>query len=153
MERYQISVVKCEIGSILIYTTSNVCHRIEFSDEDLPSVTSNIFVEQIDEYLKGRRQILDFPVSYSSGPIFTKVWKYLRENVKYGTIITYGELAKACGVSPRIVGYALASNPLPIYIPCHRVVSKSGIGGFSGGNKIRNPIKWKEYLLSLEGSF
>lgn len=152
MERYQISVVKCEIGSILIYTTSNVCNRIEFSDEILSNTTNNIFVQQINEYLEGKRQILDFPVSYSSGLVFTKIWNYLRENVKYGTIITYGELAKACGTNPRIVGYAMASNPLPLYIPCHRVVSKNGIGGFSGG-KIENSIKWKKYLLSLEGFF
>lgn len=152
MERYQISVVKCEIGSILIYTTSNVCHRIEFSDEILSNTTNNIFVQQINEYLEGKRQILDFPVSYFSGLVFTKIWNYLRENVKYGTIIKYGELAKACGTNPRIVGYAMASNPLPLYIPCHRVVSKNGIGGFSGG-KIENSIKWKKYLLSLEGFF
>ncbi len=152
MESYEISVVECEIGSILIYTASNVCHKIEFKDEFLPNVGNNIFVQQISEYLEGKRRILDFPVFYLSGAVFTNVWKYLRENVKYGTIITYGELAKACGTNPRIVGYAMASNPLPLYIPCHRVVSRNGIGGFSGG-KIENSIKWKKYLLNLEGSF
>lgn len=153
MERYEISVVKCEIGSILIYTSSNVCHKIEFTDEPLPNMSDNIFVRQINEYLDGKRKILDFPVIYSSGHVFTKVWNYLRENVKYGTIITYGDLATACGINPRIVGYAMASNPLPIYIPCHRVVSKDGIGGFSGGKKVLDSIKWKNYLLNLEGLF
>ncbi|MCX7654225.1 MAG: methylated-DNA--[protein]-cysteine S-methyltransferase [Fervidobacterium sp.] len=151
MESYEISVVRCEIGSILIYTSSDVCHKIEFSNEILPEVGHNIFTTQIKEYLNKKRQKLDFPIFYNTGPIFNTVWRYLGENVRYGTIITYGQLARMCATTPKVIGYAMASNPLPIYIPCHRVVGKNNIGGFGGKNRRADLIKWKEYLLSLEG--
>lgn len=58
--------------------------------------------------------------------------------------MTYGELAKMVGTSPRAVGRILSANPLPIVIPCHRIVAGSGLGGFSAG------IEWKIKLLRHE---
>ncbi|AFG35240.1 O-6-methylguanine DNA methyltransferase [Fervidobacterium pennivorans DSM 9078] len=151
MEKFEISVVRAEIGSILIFTRNDVCEQIQLTEDILPEYGNNIFTRQINEYLCGERKVLDFPVRYSTGPVFEKIWSYLKENVTYGKIITYGELAKICGTSARVVGYAMASNPLPLYIPCHRVVGKDSIGGFTARNG-KSMIKWKEYLLKLEGS-
>ncbi|WP_372590667.1 methylated-DNA--[protein]-cysteine S-methyltransferase [Fervidobacterium pennivorans subsp. carthaginiensis] len=151
MEKFEISVVRAEIGSILIFTRNNICEQIQLIEEVLPEYGDNIFTRQIKEYLSGERKVLDFPVKYSTGVVFEKIWSYLKENVTYGKIITYGELAKICGTSARVVGYAMASNPLPLYIPCHRVVGKDSIGGFTARNG-KSMIKWKEYLLKLEGS-
>ena len=66
--------------------------------------------------------------------------------IPYGTTITYSELADRIGSSggARAVGQALSKNPYPIVIPCHRVVARSGIGGYSGG------VKLKKKLLNLE---
>ncbi|KAF2961799.1 methylated-DNA--[protein]-cysteine S-methyltransferase [Fervidobacterium sp. 2310opik-2] len=152
MDKYEFFSISCEIGSILVYTNSGICEQISFTEEFIPESDENIFTIQIREYLNGERKILDFSVKYSSGPIFTKIWNYLRENVSYGRIVTYSELAKACNTNPRVVGYAMASNPLPLYIPCHRVVGSKGIGGYSGKEHNIDGIKWKKYFLTLEGS-
>ncbi|MDI6850736.1 MAG: MGMT family protein [bacterium] len=81
-------------------------------------------------------------------PFQKKIYTYLRENVTHGKTITYGKLAEKVGLSggARAIGNAMAKNPFPIIVPCHRVL-KSGnkIGGFGGG------IEWKKYLLRLEG--
>jgi methylated-DNA-[protein]-cysteine S-methyltransferase len=61
-----------------------------------------------------------------------------------GETKTYGELAGMLHSSPRAVGQALGANPLPILIPCHRVVAAGGLGGFGGG------LEWKQHLLNLE---
>jgi methylated-DNA-[protein]-cysteine S-methyltransferase len=61
-----------------------------------------------------------------------------------GETKTYGELAGILRSSPRAVGQALGANPLPILIPCHRVVAANGLGGFGGG------LAWKQHLLNLE---
>jgi len=81
-------------------------------------------------------------------PFQRRVYTYLRESVTYGKTITYGELAEKVGIKggARAIGSAMAKNPFPIIVPCHRVL-KSGnqIGGFGGGEE------WKKYLLHLEG--
>ncbi|MGQ9855164.1 MAG: methylated-DNA--[protein]-cysteine S-methyltransferase [Fervidobacterium sp.] len=148
MQKFDLSIVSCEIGSVLIFTKNGICEKIELSNDFYAPSGENIFTAQISEYLSGKRRELDFPVRYSSGPVFEKIWESLKENVPYGKIITYGELAKICNVNPRVVGYAMAMNRLPLYIPCHRVVGKNSLGGFNG----KNGLKWKEYLLRLEGS-
>jgi len=81
-------------------------------------------------------------------PFFKKVYHFLRENVRWGELITYAELAKKVGKpnGARAVGNAMAKNPFPIIVPCHRVIrSDKKLGGFGGGEA------WKRYLLKLEG--
>jgi len=65
--------------------------------------------------------------------------------VGYGEIVTYGELAKRINTSPRVVGNAMSRNPLPIFIPCHRVVRVNDIGNYSLGGK-----ETKKWLLEFE---
>lgn len=72
--------------------------------------------------------------------ITLKVLKETRK-IKYGTTITYSELARRIGSrAVRAVGSALSRNPVPIIIPCHRVVAKNGIGGFSCGVDMKNKL-------------
>jgi O-6-methylguanine DNA methyltransferase len=74
-----------------------------------------------------------------------KVWECLRQ-IPWGSALTYGDIASAAG-SPRAfraVGQACGANPLPLIVPCHRVLAQDGIGGFSGG------LAWKYKLLELE---
>ncbi len=164
MHNSEIFVVRCEIGSILIYCSTSeerLCERIEFSDEQLEETAENIFTSQIKEYLNGSIKVIDFPVSYKKDTKFAHILEQLRERVNYGRIITYADLATICNTTPRVVGFAMASNPLPLYFPCHRVVAKNSLGGFGGRfnissnsaskNKI-DGMKWKKYLLNLEGS-
>jgi len=72
-------------------------------------------------------------------PVFTQLYE-----ISHGTTATYGEIAARVGTSPRAVGRAMARNPTPLVVPCHRVVAAAGIGGFTPALEI------KEYLLNLE---
>jgi methylated-DNA-[protein]-cysteine S-methyltransferase len=74
-----------------------------------------------------------------------KIWAALRE-IPYGQTRSYREIALAAGGSPRSVGGANAANPIPILIPCHRVLSSTGLGGYSGGDGLAT----KRALLNLE---
>lgn len=101
----------------------------------------------VKEYLKGKNIPFDYEVDFSSFTSFQR--KVLREmrKIPYGETSTYGELASKAGHPKafRAVGSVCAMNPLPIIIPCHRVLSSSGLGGYSGGLEV------KKHLLRLEG--
>lgn len=93
---------------------------------------------QLSEYFTGTRTEFDIPIRPVGTSFQLAVWEQLK-NIPYGQVITYGDIAKAIG-SPkacRAVGNAVGANPLPIIIPCHRVVAANGIGGFSCGLDIK----------------
>jgi methylated-DNA-[protein]-cysteine S-methyltransferase len=100
---------------------------------------------QLREYLDGRRRVFSIPLDLIVTGSFTgRVLAYVRD-VPYGSTVTYGEVARAVGCpgGARAVGGAMSRNPLPVLIPCHRVVAADGPGGFSGGLS-------KSRLLGLE---
>lgn len=102
---------------------------------------------QILEYLKGERQVFDLPLSPVGTPFQMEVWNALG-NIPFGQTRTYGEIAAAIGrpAAARAVGMANHRNPLPILIPCHRVVGADGaLTGYAGG------LEMKRALLALEG--
>lgn len=105
--------------------------------------------EQIEAYLHDPDFLFDFPLRQSGTQHQMKVWQALRA-IPRGQATTYGELAQQLSSSPRAVGQACGANPLPLIIPCHRVVAKNGAGGFmhhaSGA-----PIAIKDWLLRHEG--
>jgi len=74
---------------------------------------------------------------------YSRIYRTVR-SVPYGTTSTYGEIAEKVGTSPRVVGQAMARNPTPLVIPCHRIVAAQGIGGFTPDVEI------KEALLAME---
>jgi methylated-DNA-[protein]-cysteine S-methyltransferase len=104
---------------------------------------------ELDEYFRGKRQRFTVPIDLSAvrGPFQKKVLQRLR-GLPFGHVLTYGQLAARCG-SPRAaraVGTAMATNPLAVVIPCHRVVAASdGLGGYSAG------LSKKKKLLAHEG--
>ncbi len=103
---------------------------------------------QLDEYLSGRRKHFDIAVCPEGTDFQKDVWSALL-NVPYGRTVSYSELAVSSGhpAAHRAVGNAVGKNPIPIIIPCHRVIRSDGsIGGFSLGTEL------KERLLRLEGS-
>ena len=105
----------------------------------------NDFVSsQLNEYFSGKLKRFEFEFDFSKLTKFTgKVLCYI-QSIPYGKTMTYGDVAKAMNTSPRAVGVAMRLNPLPIFIPCHRVVAKNSIGGYSIG------IHVKKKLLRLE---
>lgn len=103
--------------------------------------------EELLEYLEGNRQGFDLPLAPRGTPFQLRVWRALAD-IPYGTVITYGELARRVGNPKgcRAVGQANHRNPLPIFLPCHRVVgTKGALTGYGGG------LELKQWLLRLEG--
>ncbi|MFO7542412.1 MAG: methylated-DNA--[protein]-cysteine S-methyltransferase, partial [Thiobacillus sp.] len=90
----------------------------------------------------------DLPFSPLGTPFQKKVWRALT-HIPAGHPATYGALAKQLGTAARAVGQACGSNPLPILIPCHRVVAASGLGGFMHASTGR-PLDIKTWLLAHE---
>jgi methylated-DNA-[protein]-cysteine S-methyltransferase len=102
--------------------------------------------KQLLEYFSGRRKRFDLPLELDGSPAAMRVWQLMAE-IPYGETRSYGDLGKALELSPRVVGRFCGSNPLPIFIPCHRVVGSNGtLGGYSGGEGAET----KRRLLQLE---
>lgn len=105
--------------------------------------------EQLKEYFSGTRQIFDIPLILNGTRFQNSVWSLLRE-IPYGSTLSYEEQAIRLGGKEKVraVGRANGMNPIPILIPCHRVIGKNGsLTGFGGGLAI------KSFLLELESVF
>ena len=99
------------------------------------------------DYLAGERRVFDLPLAPQGTPFQLAVWRALAD-IPYGEIVTYGALAHRLGrpKASRAVGQANHRNPLPIFLPCHRVVgTKGALTGYAGG------LELKAWLLRLEG--
>jgi methylated-DNA-[protein]-cysteine S-methyltransferase len=107
---------------------------------------------QIERYLTNAEMAFDLPLALRGTSFQRRVWDGIC-TIEAGEVLTYGTLAKRIGsISARAVGQACGSNPFPIVIPCHRVVSASGIGGFAhhaGEGFFRDVKRW---LLAHEGA-
>ena len=104
--------------------------------------------EQLVEYFAGERKSFNVPLEALGSAFEHRVWNALRL-IPYGTTMTYGELAKKLGdpLQARAVGTANGKNPIPIIVPCHRVIGSNGdLTGFGGG------LETKRWLLQHEGS-
>ena len=103
--------------------------------------------QQLDEYLRGSREEFQIPLDWSGvEDAHRRVLETLCTIAPFGTTVTYGELGERAGVDdPRDVGVMMARNPLPLVVPCHRVVAADGLGGYGGG------LELKRTLLELEG--
>ncbi|NYT05287.1 MAG: methylated-DNA--[protein]-cysteine S-methyltransferase [Methanomicrobiales archaeon] len=121
--------------------TGTTVHRIRFSR----SATEAPVPEAIRRYLRGQGTDLSglaTPATDEGAP-YAAIYRAVR-GVPYGSTRTYAEIARAAGTHPRVVGTAMRRNPVPLVIPCHRIVASDGIGGFSPD------IAIKEALLALE---
>ena len=101
--------------------------------------------DQVQEYLDGERRGFDLPLRPHGTAYRQRVWAKLVK-IPFGATVTYAQLATLAGGVARSVGGAMGSNPIPIVIPCHRVLAASGLGGFSGGDGLET----KRRLLQLE---
>ncbi len=105
--------------------------------------------QQLREYFSGRRHIFDVPVDLSGVTPFTQDVLRAAAEVPFGQLVTYTDIARSIGRprATRAVGNALGRNPVPVIVPCHRIVrSDRSIGGYTGGLDI------KERLLTIEGT-
>ncbi len=108
-------------------------------------------IGQLDEYFRGERREFDVPLVVAGPEFSRKVWAELRR-IPFGTTRSYAEMAQliGCPGGCRAVGQANRRNPLPIFIPCHRVIGKDGaLTGFAG----KGYLGMKDYLLRMERGF
>lgn len=109
---------------------------------------------QLRAYFAGDLRVFDLPVDLGAQTAATQaVLTALHETVGYGTPVTYGELAARSGtaVPARGIGSIMGANPIPIIVPCHRVVAGDGLGGYSGGDPGQG-LATKRWLLEFEGA-
>ncbi len=110
-------------------------------------------LEQLRGYFAGTRRDFDLPMDLTTLPAATRAVLTALLEVPYGSTITYGELAvrSGTGLPARAIGSVMAGNPVPILVPCHRVVASDGLGGFSGGER-GHELQTKLWLLEHEGA-
>ncbi|MDP8979169.1 MAG: methylated-DNA--[protein]-cysteine S-methyltransferase [Acidobacteriota bacterium] len=151
------SYLDTPIGRLLIAGDEDAVRRIDFPRDGKPGRPEAGWEEsergavgetirQLREYFEGGRSEFELPLAPAGTQFQKAVWCRLRE-IPYGETISYGELAKRVGnpKASRAVGAANGQNPIPIVIPCHRVIGANGkLTGFGGGLPV------KEALLALE---
>jgi len=151
--------MKSPVGKLLVAGDEKGLHLINFPREGKPSLPESEWkgnpkplqeaLCQLEAYFAGTLKTFSLSLCLNLTPFQKKVLTTLRR-VPYGETISYGELAKNIGnpKASRAVGQANARNPLPIVIPCHRVIGSSGkLTGFGGG------IVMKQRLLDLEKQY
>ena len=141
------------IGALLIVGDSDAVTRITWIAPETPAPPAHranpLLAEaarQLSSYARGDLRVFDLPVKAHGSPHEHAVWDQIKL-IPYGETRTYGELATAISSSPRAVGRACGANPVPVLVPCHRVMGQSGkLTGFSGGDGVAT----KSLLLNLE---
>jgi len=146
------------IGTLHLYAKRGKLARLDFAEQDLIADTSGApedelvlaqTITQLDEYFAGKRKTFDIPLLMEGTDFRVKVWDALL-TIPYGQSISYKELAERLG-SPkavRAVGGANHHNPIPIIVPCHRVIGANGsLTGYGGG------LDRKDWLLRFEKSY
>lgn len=139
------------IGLLLLEANEKALTHLHFVDEkklqnNLENDMLRHAAQQLDEYFIGKRKNFELDLSLSGTPFHVKVWNELK-NIPYGTVISYKTLAVNIGNSKavRAVGGANNKNPIPIIIPCHRVIGANGnLTGYAGG------LEKKKWLLAHE---
>jgi methylated-DNA-[protein]-cysteine S-methyltransferase len=154
------------VGELLVAVTDRGLVRVAFASEPGDEVLEELAARvsprvlrlpartdaarrELEEYFAGERRRFDLPLDWSLVRGFAQGVLRATARVPFGSVTTYGRMAEAAG-SPRAsraAGNALGSNPIPIVVPCHRVLhAGGGLGGYAGG------LDRKRYLLSLEGT-
>ncbi len=155
--------VPSPFGPLLAATTRRGLVRLAYPDEPIDAVLDRLAVRvsprivegrldrerrELEEYFESKRSAFDIPVDLTLAAGFGRKVLRATARIPYGKVSTYREIAGRAG-SPRgsrAAGNALGANPIPIVVPCHRVVATGGgLGGYTGG------IDRKEFLLRLEG--
>ena len=149
MKRMSALNIDSPIGTLGLCAREGHLVRIVFGGVQATDYIDNVLLEtkrQLEEYFAGERREFDVPVDMEGTVFQKKVWRALIE-IPYGEVRSYSEIAEKIG-SPkavRAVGMANHVNPIPVIVPCHRVVGKNGsLTGYAGG------LEMKKWLLEME---
>jgi methylated-DNA-[protein]-cysteine S-methyltransferase len=150
------ALIESPVGTLGINITDNCLSGIEFlgklETRTEQSGQSNASIKQVraalKEYFAAADSIVNIKIDLQGTDYQQRVWAALR-SIPAGQTCTYGDVARQIGSSPRAVGNACRRNPVPIFVPCHRVVSANGSGGFMGSTS-GQPLVIKHWLLEHE---
>lgn len=165
MDTLALGSLPTPIGTVLVAVTETGVAATSFDDsptirarltsrlalplaDDPPRTTPAL--DELAAYFAGTLQTFTVPLDWRlTSPARRQVLRTLHATVPYGQTITYGELARRSqtNIPPRGIGSIMGSNPIPIIVPCHRVVAGDSLGGFSAPNGLES----KRHLLTLEG--
>ena len=154
MKNYQASIKTpyAHLGLCVVDNRLAAIDFIELEDEIKPADADAASIcDRIRRFLEDplNRNCQKIPCSVSGTPFQIKVWNEL-STIPAGKVVTYGAIAKKLGTSARAVGNACRSNPIPVVVPCHRVVSSAGKGGYAGHTG-GDMVRFKAWLLEHEG--
>jgi len=137
------------LGPLTIWQEGDAITRLDWSKAGGAAETDLLAnaVAQLEGYFKGTRQEFDLPLDVQASQFQRDVCDAMLA-IAYGETRTYGDIAKDLGVPAQAIGQACGANPIPIVIPCHRVLGATSLGGFSG----RGGVEAKVALLKLEGA-
>jgi methylated-DNA-[protein]-cysteine S-methyltransferase len=136
-----------------IHCTAVAISGIDFLPLNTPALASkNVLIQKLHEaiqhYLQDPTQLDALPLAPAGTPFQQKVWQAI-SRIPPGQTLTYTELARQVGSGARAVANACGANPIPLLIPCHRVVAANGLGGFMKGRK-SDSLNIKRWLLDHE---
>lgn len=145
---FETEIIKTKIGLLEIKTKNGYVYSCRFIDDEIVTDTTNRnkeLIMDIKNYFRGRTTKLVSKIKLVGKGFQKKVWKEILK-IPYGETRTYGEIATAINQpnAYRAVANACGQNRLALFVPCHRVISKNGSGGYKWGVEI------KEWLLELE---
>ncbi len=135
------------LGPITLTEENGVITALDWHSS--PNGTSDLLAQacgQLTAYFEGKLQAFDLALDFGTG-FQAKVRREMAA-IPYGQTRTYGDLSRTLGAPAQAIGQACGANPLPILIPCHRVLGARGLGGFSA----KGGVETKVFLLRLEGA-
>lgn len=142
--------VQVEVGTLVVYQLENVITKTEWNFENLADdlIRNSRLREQIQQYINNPTNLITLRLLKQGSDFKNEVWTEICK-IPAGRVISYSELAKKIDSGARAVANACRSNPFPGLIPCHRVVSVNGLGGYSGETNGKF-LEIKKKLLLLE---
>ena len=150
--------VRAPFGTLGIAATGTHVTAIRYLPADVPALAPRkntvayLACVQLQAYLDDPAFVFDLPLALSGTRHRLLVWEAMRA-IPAGRTRTYGELARSIGSSARAVGGACGANPIPLVVPCHRVVAAGGgLGGFMGAREEGFELGIKRWLLAHEGA-
>jgi methylated-DNA-[protein]-cysteine S-methyltransferase len=141
--------ISSPVGNLILVEDQDAIVEVRWADARGGNGSSLLTeaARQLDDYFAGKLTAFDLPLRPAGTSFERSVWAAMQD-IPYGETRSYGDLAAATDSAPRAVGRACGRNPIPIIIPCHRVLGKGWMGGYSGAGG----LKTKQALLTLEGA-
>ncbi|MEQ8896258.1 MAG: methylated-DNA--[protein]-cysteine S-methyltransferase [Roseovarius sp.] len=137
------------VGPLTVTSNGTAITRVTWdgteAQDTRPELTEALL--QLGAYFAGSLKVFDLPLAVEAPDFQASVCEVM-QSIPYGETLTYGDIARCLGVPAQAVGQACGGNPIPVIIPCHRVLGASSLGGYSG----EGGVETKVWLLRHEGA-